>query len=244
MASLDSLQTRQVLSRGVSQYAVTDSPVIFSMAYTGTGSVTSVTVTTATNIVTVTVESSGTVTKTYAFATYTTVGALVDAINNDGLFCVKTLDALRSDATNSSNIVTGAITATTDELGNTVWNAKADTSVNKALTVSLSPFRAFTFSKPLERAHRVHLQEVKYYITLGGAGANLVNFYVRRAIDKVETKIWTGTSVSATSTTISFASGFGKITANDGDQIICRVSDGTSITDAAANFLTATGYVE
>ncbi len=129
MASFDGLQVRSLLSRGVVVSNGADTPIAIRLRYVGTGSATSVTITTATNIVTVSAETSGTVTNTYAFATYTTIGALADQINSDGLFEAKVLDALRADSTGSSYFVTGAITAGTDSNGIVVWDCLCDTEI-------------------------------------------------------------------------------------------------------------------
>src|SRR5258708_2449734 len=122
MASFDGLQSRALLSRGVVLNAATDTPVALRLRYVSTGSVTSVTVTTATNIVLI--DSVGG-TKTYAFATYTTNQLLRDAINADGYFEAKVIDGLLSDLT-TSNFVTGAITAGTDENGVVSWDVLTD----------------------------------------------------------------------------------------------------------------------
>ena len=237
MSSTDALTVRQLASRSVAQFARTDTPVVIRLRYTGTGSVTSVTVTTGTNIVTVTTEG----TKTYAFATYTTVGAVADKINADGIFEAKVMDALRSDAS-TSTIVDGAITAGTDANGVTVWDATADTSALKAFTSAIKVDRDFNqYWK--RKLHRVHLVQFDYNITLGGAGSNLVRVYVR-SIGNVETQVYSATSVSATSTTVTVATNKDILTGNDGDDVIVRVQDGTSITDATANVLHVFGVLE
>ncbi len=51
------------------------------------------------------------------------------------------------------------------------------------------------------------------------------------------------TSVSATATKIDFALGFGKITGKDGDELIVRLQDGTSLSDTAL-VLRAIGILE
>ena len=88
MSSLNSVLTRQALASGVTLQVGTDTPVAIRLRKLSVGSVTSVTVTTATNIVMITSDGG---TDTYTFATYTTVGALVDAINADGIFEAKVL---------------------------------------------------------------------------------------------------------------------------------------------------------
>ena len=236
MSSFDGLQAHKLLSTGVVYQVGTDSPIVIRLRYVGTGAVTSVTVTTGTNIVTVSTEG----TKTYAFATYTTVSSLAAAINADAIFEAKVIDALYTDAT-ASKLLDGAIAAGNDENGVVVWDVKADTSTTKALTVNLSAGRNFDTIK-LRQSHRVQLTEMVYYATLGGAGANL--FTVTRRRNGVETTIFSDTSVSATKEDYTFASGFGKLTGREGDELIVRLSDGTSIADAAANYLRVVGEIE
>lgn len=237
MSSFDGLQARALLAKGTVVQVGTDAPVVLRLRYVGTGSVTSVTTTTATNIVMVTTDGG---TDTYAFATYATVGALADAINKDGIFEAKVLDALRADAT-ASRLVDGAITAGTDANGVVVWDALQDTSAAKQLAVCLSYNRDFN-TKKLADTHRVLIKEAKYYATLGAAGAG--NFLIVRRRGTVETTVMSATSVSATATTTSWASGQGSITGNDGDEFIVVLKDGTSIADAAANYLYVAGVLE
>lgn len=241
MASLDSLKTRAIAARGAIQVSRDDTPIVLRMRYVGSGAVTSVTVTTATNIVTI--DTAGG-TKTYAFATYTTVGALADAINADGLFEVKVLDALRSDSTASSMFLENtAVTAGTDDNGVPCYDIHADTSVFKAMTTTLSFFRNFnTGTNRQFTGHRVHLQEIVYNVDVNGASANSVRVYFR--LNGVETQQLGYASVDVTKTTINWASGFGKITAPEDASIIVRVQDSTSVTDNANNFVQATGIYE
>lgn len=238
MASLESLQTRALAAVGAIQLNRDDAPVAIRVrALTAAGSVTSVTVTTATNIVFV---SSLGGTQTYAFATYTTVGALADAITADGKFEAVVLDALRSDATNASNFNTGAITAGTDLNGVTVWDVTADTSVNKFITAALSIRRNWDAPK---RGHRVHLQEIVYNVDVSAGAANAVRVYFRDRFG-TETQVFGKLSVDVTITTINWAAGIGKLTAPENAEIIVRVQDATSVTDNAANFVQATGIIE
>lgn len=243
MPSFDGLQARAMLATGVSQFAIADTPVAIRIRKVGAETATSVTVTTATNIVLV----GSTTTDTLAFATYTTVGLLADAINATGRWEAKVLDALRSDLTASSYFVENtAVTAGVDANGVTIWEVHPDTSVYKAVTTTLKVDRDFDV---LPRGHRVHLQEIKYFATLGGAGTNLVRVYRRRG--STETQIFGATSVSATATTINWASGYGKISGKEAmgpgngitDELVVRLQDATSISDTALN-LTAIGIIE
>lgn len=234
MASLDSAQLRQALARGTVVQHVDDTPIVVRLRKISVGTVTSVTVTTATNIVMVTSDGG---TDTYTFATYATVGALADAINKDGIFEAKVLDALRADAT-ASKFIDGAITSGTDSNGVVVWDVLSDTSALDKLSACLSPRRDFD----APTGHRVHLQELSYYADVNAGSAKAVKVTLRRGA--TETTVYQATSVDATATTINFVSGQGKITGNPDDEFIVSVQDATSITDAAANYIRAVGVIE
>ncbi len=234
MASLDSLNTRAVLAAGTTLQAGTDAPVAIRLRKVSTGSVTSVTVTTATNIVMVTSDGG---TDTYAFATYTTIGTLADAINADGIFEAKVLDALRSLAS-ASTLVDGAITSGTDANGIVIWDVKQDTSASLQIAVSLSAHR--NFDTP--NGHRVHLQQVVYSVNMGTAAANSFQIWQRRGT--VETQVFGALSVDTTETTLTFASGVGKITGANEDEFIVLVKDAATLADASGNFVRVVGVIE
>jgi len=232
--SLASLKERKYSARGVVQNVGTDTPVAIRIKHTGSTAVTSVTVTAATNIVLI----DGAATTTSTFATDTTVAKVIATINASGTWEARALDTLLTMATTSSQFLNGAITSGYDEKMNVVWDVLADTDNTKEFTTCLSTHRNFNTPD----GHRMHLQEIVYNVTLGGAGANLLNVYDR--YKGVETKIFTDTSVSATKTSYTFSLGFGDITALEDHDIVVRLSDGTSITDAAANYLRVTGVFE
>lgn len=234
MASLDSLRVRKQLQTGTVRQFGTDGPVAIRMRNLTGGEVTSVTVTTATNIVIITANGG---TDTYAFATYTTYGAVVDAINKDGIFEAKILDALRSKAS-ASTLVTGAITAGTDDNGVVVWDALQDTSASLQIAVALSPTRNFDAPK----GHRVHLQEVKYGVNMGTAAVDSVQIWKRSGT--VETQLFGALSVDTTETTINFAGGEGMISGNDNDELIVLVKDAATLADATSNYVRVTGIIE
>lgn len=246
MASLDSVLARFYSASGVVQQVGTDTPVAIRMRYVSTGTVTSVTVTTGSNIVTVTVEPSGTVTKTYAFASFATVGAVVDAINADGLFQAKVLDSLRS-LPSATQFVNGAITASvfsevSGAFSYQVWDVLVDTSAAKYFATRLTVNRGFLRNN-LGLTHRVHLQEIAYFATLGGAAANALRV-IQVSASGTETTVYGALSVSAALTTINFANGTGKITATETNDLVVILTDSVSIADAAANLLRITGIVE
>ena len=237
MASKDSLEVRKLASKLTVQVSRDDTPVAIRIrAKLAAGAVTSVTTTTATNIVFISADGG---TDTYTFATYTTVGAVADAINSDGMFEAIVLDALRSDAS-ASKFIDGAITAGNDDNGVIVWDVKADTSATDYMTATLSLGRNFDSNK---KGHQVTLKEIQYNVNISAAEANAVRAYVRN-LSNVETQVYGVASVDATLTTLSWASGNGGITASEGADIIVRVFDTTSITDAAGNYVQASGILE
>lgn len=232
MASLNGLETRFYLAKGVVGQVADDQPVAIRLKYVGAGTVTSVTVTTATNIVTVTTEG----TKTYAFATYTTIGAVVAAINKDGIFIARALDIRNTDAS-TSTIVTGAITISTD--GH--YDLMSDTSAASLIAYCLTPDRQVGMNTKLRASHRVHLQDITYNVTLGGgADSNAMKVYERDLQSGIETLIYQKTPTSGSSTTINFAGGYGKITGGDNKELVVICVDATSVTGS----LTVTGISE
>lgn len=237
MASGDFAFVRNILARGEVKQVGTDTPVAIRLRYVGTGTVTSVVVTTATNIVLTT--SDGGV-DTYAFNTLNTVGKVVDAINADGIFEAKVLDSVRSYAT-ASQFVTGAVASSTYE-GKTVWDVKVDTSAAKYFAYRLTLDRGFD-KNSVKKNHRVHLQEFVYFATLGNAAMGGAQVY-ECTPDGTETSVLSDLSVSASLTTTNFASGRGKMTAADGNDLVVVLIDSATLGDAAANLLRVVGSIE
>lgn len=233
MSSLDALQTRALAASGSVIQAGTDGAVAFRIRKIGSETATSVTVTTATNIVLV----GSTTTDTLTFATYTTMGAVVDAINATGRWEAKILDVLRSRASVSS-IVDGAITSGTDDNGVIVWDAKVDSSAALQLAVCLSPRRNFDSPK----TKRVHLQQLQYSVNMGTAAADSAQVYRRKGA--VETLVFSALSVDTTDTSITFASGLGKISGGTDEEFIFLVKDAATLADAAGNYVRVVGTIE
>ncbi len=237
------METRIQLKRGIAANRTADTSVAIRLRYIGTGTVTSVKVTPATNIVMITSDGG---TDTYAFDTYDTVGKLVDAINGDGIFEAIVLDTVRSFATAGQFMDTSSegITAGTIREGKsdwTTWDVKLDTSASKYVAYRLTASRAFG-KEALKKHRRVRLQEIEYYATLGAAAADGVRVYeVDGSVG--EQKILSYTSVSATATTINFAGGNGSYTAEEGNDLVVVLIDGTSVDDSALA-LQVTGEIE
>jgi hypothetical protein len=245
MAGLQYLQERALSSKGIILSAGTDQPVAIRIRKIGSETATSVTVTTATNIVLV----GSTTTDTIAFATYTTVGAVVNAINATGRWEAKLLDALSSQAS-ASKLLDGAITSGFDANGNTVWDVAQDTSTALEIGVCLSAHR--DFDTPKGRS-RVHLKEIKYSVNMGTAAVDSVQVY-RRKVGKpgmstplawgTESKVVSYLSVDTTETTISWASGTGRITVGPDEEIFVRVKDAATLADATGNYVQVVGEIE
>lgn len=236
MASLDSLRTRYYAATGVTRQNGTDGPVAIRLRKKSVGSVTSVTVTTATNIVLITSDGG---TDTYTFATYTTVGKLIDAINGDGIFEAKPVDTLRSfNVDTNSTLLDGAITSGSDENGVTIWDVKTDTSVALQISVGLLP--SYNFSYP--SGHRVKLQQVVYSVNMGTAAADSFQIWRRRGT--TETQVFGQLSVDTTETTLNLALGYGTIGGASDDEIVALVKDAATLADDAGNFVRVVGIQE
>lgn len=239
MASKDSLDIREKLARGEVGQVVANTPVAIRLRYIGSGSVTSVTIDVSTDIEMVTTDGG---TDTYLFSTYTTIGTLIDAINADGIFEAKVLDALRTYATDDQ-FVDGAITSMPlldgGGLSTTVWDVKVDTSAALYIAYRLTYDRGF-LRKQSQRQHRVHLQEIEYYADLTAANDSL---QVHECDGTIEYKKFGKLSVDTTDTTINFSDGSGKLTAREGDDLVIVLKTAGALSDTSLSLL-ITGIVE
>jgi hypothetical protein len=237
MASFEGLSTRHLLERGVIGQVTDDTPVAIRMKYVGKGVVTSVTVVTATSLVTITT-GTGEGTKTYNFASYTTVGALVAAINSDGIFMARTLDTLNSFASALAFIAT-AYTVTSEGYYDILNDASGAGSLNMGYCLTYD--RAPDVNVKLRMGHRVHLQEIQYKVTFGGGvDAQGIRVYSRDLQSGLETLVYTALPVDNTLTTINWASGQGKLTSGENKELIAMAIDATSVTGV----FTVTGIAE
>lgn len=225
------------IKRHVAATVVDDTAVAMRLKYIGTGTVTSVTVDVSTDIVLISSDGS---TETFLFSSYTTMGAMVDAINASNYWKIKILDALRTDKIDDclvDGVVTISSTGVYDFLSDT--SACKDTDDDNVYTYRVTYDRGFDKSGLLN-GHRVRLQEFVYNVDVSAAQANGVRVYEWDSKKKTETQIYRTVSVDATSTTINWADGRGMIDAEFGNDLIVRVVDGTSITDADGNLLQVT----
>lgn len=236
MASRDSLEMRKLAAQGTVVVSRDDTPVALRIRHLTSEAVTSVVVTAATSIV----FTGATNTDTFLFATYTTLGSLIAAINATGRWEAVCLDALLTDSTASSNLLGQTITAGVDGNGVQVWDVNPDTSVFKAITATLSLHRNFDV---IGKGHVVSLQEIVYNVDVNAAAANSVRVY-QRTKSGVETQLLGIASVDVTKTTVNWAAGVGSIDGGDDCALIVRIQDATSVTDSANNFVQITGILK
>jgi len=148
---------------------------------------------------------------------------------------------LRSDAT-ATQFIDGAITAGVVN-GTSYYDVKVDASAAQYLAYCLAPDREVGSNVKLRDQHRVNLQEIITNVTLGGgadAGGLTIIERTPSGRGNVETVLMAKTPTSGSAATINWASGQGKITAGNGNELIVRVYDATSTTGN----ITVTGLVE
>lgn len=241
-SSLQGLQQRELNKRFVVEQSTVDTDIALRLKYVGTGTVTSVTVTTATDITFVTSDGG---TDQYTWAAFTTLGALCDAINRDGIFQAKILDGLRSEATAASRFKTGALTAAHD--GNClVWDMLFDTNTiaPRRMCSRITYDRTFGSSQSLIDGHRVSINELVSSFTLGATDALGIKIYEckPRSRGGTETLVFQRTPTSGAVTTINWSDGKSAITAKEGNDLVVFVTDATSF--GANDYLTVSGILE
>lgn len=236
--SLEGLRVKQLLRKGEFKQVKTDTPVAIRIVHVGTAAVTSVTVVTGTGITLIDADGSNALT----FATYTTVGAVADAISALNNWECKILDALRSDAS-VSTLLDGAITSSINRIGITVWDVLADTSTTLALTAAASAYRDMG-GEALNKGKRVKLKKADYKVDVGTAAANSAQIWSR--IGSREVQLVGDLSVDNTATTLY--TGIGDVDAFLGgrvdEELIVRVKDAATLADSTANYVNATFTVE
>lgn len=226
--SRDSLEIRRLLAKGIVGQVADDESVAVRLKAKLDTEVTSVTITTATDITVVT----GAGTTVYDFATYTTLGELIDVINGDAEFTARIIDALR-DIPSASALIDGAITIS--DYG--YYDALMDTSETNVIAYNLSLDRGTPVEKPI-KGHRIEIKEIVYTVTIGAA-ARIRVYQVDTLTSQVENILYDKAGVSATETIINWAAGIGKISGDDGkDLVVAVVGVGGSVTGD----LTASGY--
>lgn len=222
MASVDMLKTRQLLKKGVVGQRGDNLSVLVTMKYKGKGVVTSVIVTNATDITMITTEG----TYAYDWATYTTLGALVDAINSDGVFVAKILDALSTTPTGAGLAIGGTLAVDS----NGQYNVMSNTSNADFIAYRLTYDRTFGKNQKLRNSHRVSIAEIITDLTLGAIDANSFKIYEGTHRNGDENLLYQKTPTSGTISTTNWASGQAEITGGEGKDLIVMITDTVSIT--------------
>lgn len=248
MASLDSLKTNIAKAKNTVREVGTDMPVVLRLAINAKDlGVTSVTVDNSANtLVIVDNATSGTPAGTHTISLVgLTVGTLktaIEAIRSAAgakAYNVLALDALLSDAV-EDKLVNGAVSSTVVD-GVTVWDLKAITDTTKTLTVRL---KAGSYVPGVEvpgteLLHRVRINEINYYATLGAAGRTAASgLKVYEVKDAVETLVLNKTSVSATEVAIYLTNLKTIVDSSFGKELVVRLGDSSTLTDADGNHLT------
>lgn len=234
MASRDGLEVRSLLTRGIVRRVTNDLAVGLRLWYKGTGTVTSVAATQATSVVLTTSDGG---TDTYLFSSYSTLGALADAIAADGIFDVKVMDALRSENPDDFFVTTASQAASTDENGAVCYDLAIDTDAAATFSCLLSP-RA---NKDDPKGHRVSLLEVDYLVN-NTAAFDTLSITQRKISTGEEVVIYAATNTDNTAASLTFASGNGKITLKDDYEFVVQF-DGT-VVNASDGYIQCIGFYE
>ena len=236
MSSLDSALVKQANKKGVVVQRLLDNSIglrLFPIA-SANGGVTTVAATQATSVVLTTVTGG---IDTYLFSGYSTLGALADAIDADGMFDVMVVDALRSENPDDFFVTSASIAAGTDDNGNVCYDLLIDNSAALTWAVCLSPLKA---NKDMPKGHRVHLQQIDYDVD-NTAAADTLKIY-RRKTDGTETLIYSATNTDGTAATLTWASGEGYISGNWDEELVVFF-DGTVI-DTLSSYVRLIGFYE
>ena len=241
------VRTRNYLERGVIGQVADHLCVQFKLKYVGDGSVTSVIVTTATDITMVSVGADA-VTYTDAFTwvggatNYTTVGTMCAAINATGRWEAKAMDALSSTLLGADLSIAGTLSAD----ANGEYSVMSDTTNQLVLAYRLTYDRTFKTNAKLRKGHRVHIQELITTITAGGPDANAFKIYEcsqgdnSMSYSSKETVVYQKTPSNSAASTTTWASGEGKLSSNEGNDLVVVITDGASLTGS----LTVVGEIE
>ena len=235
MSSQDFFVTRYYAAEPTVGRIVDDGSFALRISHPGSEAVTSVTVNVGASIVLVDADATTTIDITAAATD--TLGEICDYINSLDNWACRVMDGLRVDDVSGSQLKDGAITASIVN-GETVWNVPTDTSVMKAISYRVAYDRNVSVNTP-KGAHRVKLTKFTYNADINAAAADGVQIWKWDANNKSETQIWQATSVDgagsgANDTSHTFSS---SLSAGEGNDLIVRITNATSLTDNDANFL-------
>jgi len=242
MASKDGLLTRALLAQSKVSRVLDDQSVALRISYSGAS--------TSAPVISIITATSLTLTTSLGATVFTFGGsfgtlALLAAGINSGLgdegagaagpgFSCRIMDALSSQITTASNLVASAGLVAQTVNGEVVYDVILDHSTSKFAGYLVAMDRNVV-SKKAKGGHRVKLVNFSYNENVSAGEAGAVRIYSRDVVNGSETLIWAALSVDATTTALDFSAA--PLTAEDGQELLVAVTDGTSLTNDAANFL-------
>lgn len=233
MSSRKYLESRFYAAEKAVGKVVDDTPVVYRIMDVAGGSSTPTVVMSDTSSTLTLTDSDGDATVIdFSAAAYDTVGEVADYINLQESWECKILDALRSDDSDDT-VLNGAVSSASIN-GETVFDVLQDTSAAIFLTYRCTYDRSVSVNKP-KGSHRVNLEQFVYYANLDTATVDTIKIYVWNPKYVTETQIWQATSADASETTHAFTNY--PLTGGDGNDLIIRVTDSTSLTDDSSNKL-------
>lgn len=230
----------------------TDTPVLIAIRYKGSQASATVTVssgditlkhgTAGAEAVDSTVGASGVV----ADGTYTTLGAMVDAVNASSNWQAEIVDGLRADT--STNILLARSAYTLSPTRGEVLGLLADTSVALCLTYRISA-RRLNFSRSQKKASQggpfqsvIRQANGLVDITAGTISLRLYEVSAdNRTATLLTAKALSDNTAADLFTTLSAA---GNVRSNFGSDLLVRLITTTDFADATTNYLEVNGFIE
>lgn len=224
---------------------VADSPVALAVKYIGTAVSATVTVVSATGItfkvgtagaevVDTNVDGNGVV----EFATYTTLGAVVDAINLSGTWKAEIVDGLRSDSVSSSQMLARSETTlapTRIQVLSLFW----DTSAHLAISYAISARR--TNLNATQKGKTSVFKACNSLINTSGGETTLLRVYSVSRDRASATLLYSQVGADNTDLASTVASGHGDLRSAVGEDLLVRLS-AANLPDSGA-YLNVAGYV-
>ena len=243
MASLNSLQTRAALAETKVTRVLDDKSVALRITYSGAStSAPVISIITATSLTLTTSLGATVFTFGSGFGTLTLLAAGINGGKGDsglgaagGGFTCRIMDALPTMITTASNLVVSSGLTSSTVNGETVYDVLVDTSTTKMVAYRISYDRNVAINTKLRGGHRVKVSGISYYENVSAAEAGAVRIYEYSAADGTTTLVWAATSVDATITAHDFSTC--PYTASEGNDLLVMVTDASSLTDDAANYL-------
>lgn len=241
----EALKTREARRLNGSARLAADQPVAIAIRYRGSQASATVTVVSATGITLkhgdaasetadTTVDTNGVV----EFATYTTLGDVVDQINLSANWEAEIVDGLRSDAVDSSETLARAET-TLSPTNTQVLPLYWDTSAHLSLSYAISARRT-NFNRS-QKAKQSVFEECRALVNVGSGTLTLFVYDVTRNRD-TSTLLgqWTGTD--NTELTAQIAAGEGELRSEVGHDLLVRYTMSVDLPDSGA-YLDVAGHV-